>query len=495
MLALIKKYQSWFWSAAGFMALFLIYFVGRSYLDLSVNFISAAIILIILLAILLVIFMVNPKTGILFLVFSLPFERIPTLEISGYTLKINQIIIMVLALAFLGHLAVKKDFKIAANPLLPGLLLFLAAAALSFLNSQVLSRSILIFSLFVFMALVFFLTPNLIKNTRDINSIIKILTTVTILLCLFGIFQFLGDRWGFSQSLTGLRDAYTKHVLGFTRIQATLLEPLYLANFLIIPLCLFAALFLSNQIKTKWYWLALFFILVLTVFILTIARSGYLGLAAGLLVIILFRVKSYFSLKKQIFVVIVLVFTGLACLGLLGNSYKLFLAHGQAPLQGDEEASSAERKMTIKKGLAAYLSQPILGIGLGNYGPYFANYPSKMPASGWQTVNNQYVEILAEMGLVGAVFFGIFLLAILARSWLAFWQTKDQFLSAVLLGLTAALVGILVQFYFFSTLYIVYIWFLLGLLVAIQEMIFRKKGRDDKSIDKKSVDEKSLPAN
>ncbi len=458
------------------LILFFIYFVGRVFLDFSTNFISVGLVAIILLFSLFLAFLKDPKIGIFFLVFSLPFERIPSVEIGGYTVKINQIIVLILMLAFIGHLVFKKDFKLVKNRLLPFLLLFLAAVVLSFLNSFELTRSILVFLLFCFVFVVFFLVPNLVRDKETLKLIIKILAFVTILVCLFGLYQYLGDSFlGLPQTLTGLREAYIKKVLGFTRIQATLLEPLYLANFLIIPMTLLFALFLSGQIKVKWFWVAAFFILVLTVFILTVARSGYLGLAAAFLVVMLFRAKSFLSLKNLLLFVLVVAISGLLALVFLGGARNQFFAHSQAPLAGEGQASVEERGETSKTAFKVFAEHPILGIGLGNFGPDYDNYPSQMPEGGWQTVNNQYLEILAETGILGLATFILFLLVLFMYSWRAFRITKNPYLAAFILGCVAALIGILVQYNFFSTLYIIYIWFLMGLLVAVQNIIFKKE--------------------
>ncbi|EKD76247.1 MAG: hypothetical protein ACD_43C00176G0002 [uncultured bacterium] len=55
------------------------------------------------------------------------------------------------------------------------------------------------------------------------------------------------------------------------------------------------------------------------------------------------------------------------------------------------------------------------------------------------------------------------------KAWLT--ATKDPLLRAVLLGLTAALGGILVQYNTFSVLYITHIWFTIGLLITVQNII------------------------
>jgi hypothetical protein len=64
------------------------------------------------------------------------------------------------------------------------------------------------------------------------------------------------------------------------------------------------------------------------------------------------------------------------------------------------------------------------------------------------------------------------MLVLLTRSVKAWRKAKsDPLLRAILVGLTAALCGILVQYNTFSVLYITHIWFTIGLLITVQNII------------------------
>jgi hypothetical protein len=55
------------------------------------------------------------------------------------------------------------------------------------------------------------------------------------------------------------------------------------------------------------------------------------------------------------------------------------------------------------------------------------------------------------------------------------FKTKNKFLKTALIGLFVAFIGILSQYNFFSTLYIMYIWVAMGILVATQNLIIGNK--------------------
>jgi hypothetical protein len=57
------------------------------------------------------------------------------------------------------------------------------------------------------------------------------------------------------------------------------------------------------------------------------------------------------------------------------------------------------------------------------------------------------------------------------RSVKALIRVRDPFMQAVLSGVFVGFIGILVQYNTFSILYIVHIWFTVGLLIALQNMV------------------------
>jgi F0F1-type ATP synthase assembly protein I len=70
---------------------------------------------------------------------------------------------------------------------------------------------------------------------------------------------------------------------------------------------------------------------------------------------------------------------------------------------------------------------------------------------------------------------------IFIRSIKAYIITKDIYLKATILGLNSAFLAILVQYNFFSTLYIMHIWVLIGLIIAVQNIALSSKPIETKS--------------
>lgn len=138
-------------------------------------------------------------------------------------------------------------------------------------------------------------------------------------------------------------------------------------------------------------------------------------------------------------------------------------------------ASYDERVETISSAMTMWQESPLVGSGPGSFGPYMANHPFYVPTDGWRIVNNEFIEILAENGIIGLFIFILIILLAVIRSFKAILRTKDFYLKAILIGLLGAFIGVLAQYQTFSTLYIVHVWFLIGLIVAIQNIILLPK--------------------
>ena len=435
-------------------------------------------------AILVYLIIKNPEWGWLLIIFFLPFERVPSMELAGVNLKINTLLgfltlfAWVLALMFNG-----KKWKVSPNILAIPLSLFTIAMMLSLTQAVNFTRSFSVLVFILFTIALSVLAVNILKSKENFKKTLLVLFFSSFIVGIFGLLQFGGDIIGLPRGLTLLKEGYTSRVFGFPRIQAFSMEPLYFANYLLIPLCVGLALFINKQEIFKRWQLAVLIAILMINFILTVSRGGYLGLVVALLILGLFLLKKIFTWKN---IVIGIVTAGIVVYGvafaLSKGEYRAtneFLKHVKFEdiTQGE---SIQGRLITFENALRAYEQSPTIGIGIGNYGPWAKNYPLVIPKTGWDIVNNQYIELLAETGIVGLSAFVIIILVIILRTFIAFKYASDIFLKSVLIGLFAAFIGILIQYNFMSTLYIIHIWVLIGMLVAVQNIILKSKVIDNK---------------
>lgn len=474
---MIKQKLNYILTSLGLTLIAVIYgfFIGKNLTFLSFAFVGAMFLLAY------IVFSIKyPMYGLAIFIFSIPFERIPSISLAGANLRISQALLACTIMAFLIKKLASRSFIIKFSPYIWVYLLFLLTLLLSFSHMLAVTRGVMVTTFIAFTSLTIWIIPAILQSKKDLHLIIKILFWVTIAISVFGIYQFFGDMIGLPMSLTGLKDIYTKVVFGYPRVQSVMQEPLYLANFLIIPLSLAITLYIRKiNIFTNKFYIS-FIALVGLVFLMTISRGGYLGLAVTIVVILF---GSLIALIRPHVITGAIVAALVVALGL--TAVINFSDFGRKAIEETEKhffnaldsASTLQRFGTFEQAQKAFAEQSLTGVGIGNFGPWSTNYPDQLPISGWPIVNNQTLETLAETGMLGFGALLLFLLVLFVRSMGALFKAKDPMLRATMLAMIAAFVGVLVQYQFFSTLYIMHIWTLIALMIATQNIIFTESKR------------------
>jgi len=209
--------------------------------------------------------------------------------------------------------------------------------------------------------------------------------------------------------------------------------------------------------------------------ILTYSRGGWMVFGLVLIIMLPMMATRRFGasqsgwVRKVAFLIFLLV---LLAAPLYGHVY--------TRLTEDDRGSAYSRVPMMKVALRMIEDNPLFGVGLGNYENVMSRYdeaPERIHQNFPWPVHNIYLNITAEIGLLGGV---CFLLACV----LALWQgvqamrTSDPFLRAAAIGLVAGLVGfLLVGMKELGPLGSgVYRWFWLavGLLVATRRLAERE---------------------
>lgn len=417
----------------------------------------------------------------------LPLERLGAFELAGTTVRPSQLVLLFAVLAVARkwlHDRESFEWRRAEHLLL---LLFLAANALSLFRAENFGRS---FTVFLYTAFTLLLVPVMAAALREKRDLLVVRNAVLVSAAavgVFGLWQFAADMAGLPASLTGLRPQYTKAILGFTRVQAASIEPLYFANYLLLPIALCVTAILSFRAKpvaarlavsgraspaaTPIFLIPLLALLLLNL-LLTSSRGGYAAFAASALVIAWSFRRDRTAMKRLAALAIggavaaALALQALAAFNVTtpGSLADSFVGHVTTVTDG---AAVIERLETFERAVRAWRESPWIGIGVGGYGPYSARFPDEEPAAGWAIVNNEPLELLAETGLLGFLALAAFLAFALR---LGARRLADPDADAVRLATLAAVIGIAVQYQTFSTLYIMHVWFALGLLLAAARM-------------------------
>ncbi len=435
----------------------------------------------------------DPTWGVMLMAFFLPFERIPNIDIGGFSLKINHAIGALTFILVLLAIVVRKR-KIAPNPLAIPLALLFFSYILTGLNAVNFFRHVAVYISLLLMLSIYLVVINCIQDKMALRRVMIALFVGAAFMALIALYQFLGDMIGLPYTITGLDPGYIKDVFGFPRVHGFAKEPLYYANYLFIPLGIGIAYFFSStksrEQQTKAQSLAESLIgpkllplilLMLITFILTLSRGAFLASVPFFLIFIVLYAKQILTPRNIILGVATLGIALIAVYSILNavspQAVERFIGHAKLEdvLVSRTGESGFGRLATFQQAIQAWQIAPWTGIGLGNFGPYVASYPDEKPESGWQIVNNEYLELLAESGAIGLTMVFLMLLILFCRSVLAYRAATDPFLKATMLGLLAAFVAIFAQYNFFSTFYIIHIWFLFGLMTAAQNVIFAER--------------------
>lgn len=409
------------------------------------------------------------RVGVYAIAALLPLERLGAISLGGTNIRPSQLVLLAVLLVIFKRLVNGGAFE-WRRPEYALLGIFLGVNVLSLVNAENFPRSFTVLLYTVFTATLVVAIPFALRKKEDFLVVRNVILASAAAAGLFGIFQFLGDMIGLPATLTGLRPQYTKVILGFTRIQSTAIEPLYFANYLLLPLGFLLSMILSG---TKRAWPYALFILLMVNLLLTSSRGGYLAFIAMSLVLAWMYREKVMALKR-------LFLIGLAGLALVavtiqalatydvttpGSLSHTFFEHVTTATSG---AAYEERIETFERSLRAFETHPFLGIGVGGYGPFSATFPDEEPVTGWAIVNNEPLELLAETGIMGLAAMIAFLAYILHLGSRKLEHFRE--LEPIRIATLAALVGIIVQYQTFSTLYIMHVWFTIGLLIAVSRI-------------------------
>lgn len=470
-----------------------------------------------------------------FLVLSLPFERIPSFDTPMGNFRISQFLIL-FGLYLVLILFLKKDSKLLATRFNFSHLLVLAFFIFSipswfFVLDFNRFLVYMVATTFVFLAytLISLFLANPVKTLKE-------LVMIMFLLGIFGFYQLIGDFLGIPYQLTGLRETYTKINFGMARIHTTAIEPLYYAGMLFLPLFFTTILAITKQpvleldqypklknlknriftklnvkktlTKFKLNWLIsaenftfLVFAVILANFVLTTSKGAWfsIGLALPFFILVLFK---YFHLtdflKKFSNFLYPVIATGIFSFFYIEDFNTIlnnFFSHIQSVLEFNT-ATSVERLAFVVAALEVMPSYIITGIGPGQYGVWYgliggisrtrtivdpiSDIATEVIRTD-QIVNNIYLEVWLEFGLFSFLAFLSFLVLLILTAGKNIFKTGDVteklFHKPFRQGYLAVFFSVTVYFIqwtFFSPIYIMSIFILLGVLQKFNSLLYSK---------------------
>lgn len=318
---------------------------------------------------------------------------------------------------------------------------------LSSLNAMDFIKSIRVTILNITLFILFFIVVHLTNDIKSLRKYVKHWMIIGLLLCVFGISQLIGWLHGldldallfsrFRLMPYGHPQFNIAKMVGF-RIYSIFGDSNNFAAFLntVFPLLLASSIYFLSIRKFK---RSLFFgigsLIVGSTLILTLSRSGWIGLLFGSTVILLDKRRQIFKPTNikyiMLFVIIFLI---------LINPFLKYLSHSFQGRLAEDESLKIHR-FVAQSAISMFLKNPVLGVGIGNWGEYYGRY-YKPGHENWNA-HSAYLQILSEVGIMGFILYMILFYFVLKQI-LYFKKNTIGYDSDVLgSGLLAGFIGLL----------------------------------------------------
>lgn len=221
----------------------------------------------------------------------------------------------------------------------------------------------------------------------------------------------------------------------------------------------------------------------LVLFIATLAKSASRGGFVGLIVVIGYVLLAYRVIPKRVRILAAVVGFGLLSL-MAGDTYWERIRSLRNPQEDyNWSGQSAEGRMEVwRRGVGYMMDRPLFGVGMRNFSVAEGTLSEESRARGqrgagfkWSVAHNSFLEIGAELGVLGlALFIGMLVAALRAlRRIRSGRPSKDRAPTrAVMLAytLSASLLGFIVAGFFVSAWYFSYLYMVLGMVIGLTKV-------------------------
>jgi O-antigen ligase len=253
-------------------------------------------------------------------------------------------------------------------------------------------------------------------------------------------------------------------------------DPNHLGIMLIVPLLVLTPIYLrlerGHRLRRR---LAITIGFLVLVELLTLSRSGLLGLAVGV-VILGFPYRRYL-LRKELLAPLGAVAVVLLAIAVTRWHYVEVLVKSRVQTGGGSTNTHLEIYSFVPQVLHMH---PLFGLGLNTFSVYYELVTGK---SNWGP-HSYYVALMVETGLVGTALFGIFIVWVFRRLGAA--RARGRAMAAardplatrirpLSWGCTAALAGTLAANAFYLTMQFYYFFAFLALALAIPVVFSRRE--------------------
>ena len=255
------------------------------------------------------------------------------------------------------------------------------------------------------------------------------------------------------------------------RLKASFTNPNGFGSWLIAVTFIILGLLLTRQPRKfmpKRLALGILAFILLLLIGLTYSRGAWIGFLVGLIIIAAYK-TSRSSKRVRISLVLLIIVLAIGIFFLLPSTIK-----GRIESVGTIEGSGLVRLRLWQEALGIINDFPLFGSGLNTYMDVSLRYSIPGGGEGMFYAHNSYLQMVAEIGLVGLVCF-LWILVRFFRLEFRALLLRDSPLWGYSLGLLAGISAFLVHGFLDCNLYSLRLatlfWFMLGLAVSTQRII------------------------
>jgi len=421
---------------------------------------------------------------LLALVFVLPFERIPSFELGGFTIKLSLLVgIVLMTVVAWQNLRLGGSRNRLSLPLLmPGLLLIYSLATIIWVGDK--GDWLRVNLVLGFMVMLFYGCCRVVSESKYKERLTELIAISVLfsagVVMAFGFFQWFGDLLGLGKNLTGIRPEYTADKLGLTRMHSVLLEPLYFGLYLLLPLGILWADRTGRVVKnfySRFSFIALIYLSIL----ISLARGA---IVASVVVGVIGLIYNFEELRKKLkakdlarigLISVVLLGMLIVSTSLLGKKgtdedhsyqkgFSTIVGHLETikPWGNKEDAkdqnsisSRDEARSKAWNVLTDNKTNFLFGVGAGQYGERYS-----------ETSNFVLLDVWVEYGLIGL----LLVIAFFASIFMVVLKTKEVLLKTVqvlVIGFTLYLIGFVVQSITFGELGVTHLWVMSAICLGL----------------------------
>lgn len=451
--------------------------------------------------------LVQPLIAMTLVLIAGPLAAIESLRFGGILFSSSQLLFLLSVCLWLGYSVVRRRIYIPSTPLNLVLILFITIGALSLLNAPSLRFGLKEEIKWIEMTLALIIVTDLAMNSRKLQSFADQINSrrrpgvdsrlILAMLLVAGISQALLGIWQF-----GIGGDGPDHFLildRFYRAFGTFQQPNPFGGFMGLSAALALGaligvgigLYSDLRTGTRWNtrdWLWLLFLVFASLvtglaLLMSWSRGAWLGFAAGLVVLLFFlpktRWKGFLLVTLGLLAAVLMVRLNLipgsigGRITTIGDDLQIGDVRGE--LVTIENFAIIERLAHWQAGLDMARDNLLLGVGFGNYEVAYEDYGLLNWDHPLGHAHNYYINILAETGVLGTIFYLMLWVIIFAQA-VRLLRKLDWPDRGIALGLLTAWTALSVH-HLFDKLYVNNLYIFMGVMLALQQVISLKYDR------------------